>query len=130
MEREFLQGRHDKLKLDWWYKVVTISLSRYPKQLFLEEWNIKPRLGGQRKVWKREIDDIFESIELDKGEWVESISKGETSIKECLALVDESIKESNRCQFLKGLNNKTKLSIYKNFGGEVKFKRYLNGVVG
>ena len=27
--------------------------------------------------------------------WVESISKGETSIKEFLALVDESIKESN-----------------------------------
>ena len=34
----------------------------------------------------------------------------------------------NRCQFLKGLNNKTKLTIYKTFGGEVKFKRYLNGV--
>ena len=29
---------------------------------------------------------------------------------------------------LKGLNNKTKLTIYKNFGGEVKFQRYLNGV--
>ena len=35
----------------------------------------------QRKVWKRVVDDIFESLELDKGEWVESISKGETSIK-------------------------------------------------
>ena len=29
---------------------------------------------------------------------------------------------------LKGLTNKTKLTIYKTFGGEVKFKRYLNGV--
>ena len=105
-----------------------MPLSRYPKQLFQEEWNIKPRPGRQRKVWKRVVDDIFESLELDKGEWVESISKGETSIKEFLALVDESIKESNRCQFLKGLNNKTKLTIYKTFGGEVKFKRYLNGV--
>ena len=85
-----------------------MPLSRYPKQLFQEEWNIKPRPGRQRKVWKRVVDDIFESLELDKGEWVESISKGETSIKEFLALVDESIKESNRCQFLKGLNNKTK----------------------
>ena len=74
------------------------------------------------------VDDIFESLELDQGEWVESISKGEASIKEYLALVDESIKESNSCQFLKGLNNKTKLTIYKNFGGEVKFKRYLNGM--
>ena len=34
-------------------------------------------------------------------------------------IVDESIKESNRCKFLKELNNKTKLTIYKNFGGEV-----------
>ena len=128
MGLEFLQGRRDKHKLSWWYKVVNMPLSRYPKQLFQEEWNIKPRPGRQRKVWKRVVDDIFESLELDKGEWVESISKGETSIKEFLALVDESIKESNRCQFLKGLNNKTKLTIYKTFGGEVKFKRYLNGV--
>ena len=57
-----------------------------------------------------------------------NISKGETSIKEFLALVDESIREGNRCPFLKGLNNKTKLTIYKTFGGDVKFKRYLNGV--
>ena len=38
------------------------------------------------------VDNIFESLELDKGEWVENISKGETSIKEFLASVDESIK--------------------------------------
>ena len=81
MGLEFLQGRRDKHKLSWWYKVVNMPLSRYPKQLFQEEWNIKPRPGRQRKVWKRVVDDIFESLELDKGEWVESISKGETSIK-------------------------------------------------
>ena len=60
-------------------------------------------LSWQRKVWKRLVDDIFESLELNKGEWVESISKGETSIKLFLALVDESINERNRCQLLKGL---------------------------
>ena len=81
MGLEFLQGRRDKRKLSWWYKVVNMPLSRYPKQLFQEEWNIKPRPGRQRKVWKRVVDDIFESLELDKGEWVESISEGETSIK-------------------------------------------------
>ena len=129
MGLEFLQGRRDKRKLSWWYKVVNMPLSRYPKQLFQEERNIKRRPGRQRKVWKRVVYDIFVSLELDKGEWVESFSKGETSIKEFLTLVDESIKESNRCQFLKGLNTKTKLTIYKNFGGEVKFKRYLNGWV-
>ena len=29
-------------------KVVNMPLSRYPKQLFQEEWNIKPRPGRQR----------------------------------------------------------------------------------
>ena len=57
-------------------------LSKYTKQHFQEEWNIKPGPGRQRKVWKRVVDDILESLELDKGEWVESISKGETSMKE------------------------------------------------
>ena len=28
----------------------------------------------QRKVWKRVVDDIFESLELGKGEWLENIS--------------------------------------------------------
>ena len=58
---------------------------------------------------------------------MENISKGETSIKQFLASVDESIKERNRCQFLKGLNNKTKLTTYKSFGEKVKFK-HLHGV--
>ena len=74
------------------------------------------------------INIVSMPLSIDKGEWVESISKGETSNKEFLALVDESIMESNRGQFLNRLNNKTKLTIYKTFGGEVKFKRYLNGV--
>ena len=81
MELEFLHDRHDKCKLSWWYKVVSMPLFRYPTQPFLEEWNIKPRPGRQSKVWKRIVDDIFESLELDKGEWVENISKGETSFK-------------------------------------------------
>ena len=34
---------------------------------------------------------------------MEDISKGVSSIKECLASVDESIKERDGCQFLKGL---------------------------
>ena len=43
-----------------------MPLSRYPKQLFQEEWNIKPHPGRQRKVWKRVVDDIFESSSLTK----------------------------------------------------------------
>ena len=48
--------------------LISMPLSKYPKQLFQEEWNIKPRPGRQRKVWKRIVDDIFESLELDKCE--------------------------------------------------------------
>ena len=120
MGLEALQGRRDKPK-SWWYKIVSMPPFRYLKQLFLEERNIKTHPGRQRKVWKRLVDNIFESLELDKGEWEENISKGETSIKYMFALVDESIKERDRCQFLKGLNNKTKLTIYKSFGAEIRF---------
>ena len=58
-----------------------------------------------------------------------ALPKDETSIKEFLASVEENIKESNRCPFLKRLDNKTKLTIYKSFfGEEVKIKHYLHGV--
>ena len=56
-------------------------LSRYPKQLFQEEWNIKPRPGRQRKVWKRVVGDIFESLELDKGEWWKALVKERLRLK-------------------------------------------------
>ena len=105
MGLEVLRGRWDKHKLNWWYKIVNMPLFRYPKHLFLEEWNIKPHPGRQRKVWKRLEDNVFESIKRDKGELLKNISKGETSIKELLASVDESIREGDRCQFLKRINN-------------------------
>ena len=68
MGLEFLQGRRDK-QLSWWYKVVNMPLSRYPKP-FKKSGILNPSCR-QRKVWKR-VDYIFESLELDKGEWVES----------------------------------------------------------
>ena len=58
------------------------------------QWNFRSLLA---LVGIRDRDDIFKSLELDKSEWVENICKGETSIKEFLASIDESIKESNRC---------------------------------
>ena len=85
MGLKVFQGRCDKRKLRWWYKIVSVPLFRYPKQLFLEEWNIKPCPGRQRKVCRRLVDDIFESLELDKSEWVEDISKGVSSIKESIS---------------------------------------------
>ena len=60
-----LQGRRDKAKLKWWYKLVTMPEDRYPKKLFSQDWNIKPHRGRQRKVWSRIINDLFVSLELN-----------------------------------------------------------------
>ena len=37
---------------------------------------IKPRRGRQRKVWSRMVDDLFKSLDIDKGEWLENIKYG------------------------------------------------------
>ena len=88
-----LQGRRDKAKLKWWYKLVTMPEDRYPKKLFSQDWNIKPRRGRQRKVWSRIINDLFVSLELDKAEWLKDIMDGSSSLKAFLALAGESISE-------------------------------------
>ena len=59
-----LQGRRDKARLKWLYKLVTMPADRYPKKLFSKDWNIKPHRGRQRKVWSRRINDLFVSLEL------------------------------------------------------------------
>ena len=43
MGLDTLQSRRDRAKLKWWYMLAT--LYRYPKQLFNQEWNIKPHRG-------------------------------------------------------------------------------------
>ena len=42
MGLDTLQSRRDRAKLKWWYKLATLPEDRYPKQLFNQEWNIKP----------------------------------------------------------------------------------------
>ena len=66
MGLDTLQSRRDRAKLKWWYKLATLPEDRYPKQLFNQEWNIKPRRGRQRKVWSRMVDDLFKSLDIDK----------------------------------------------------------------
>ena len=45
MGLDTLQSRRDRAKLKWLYKLATFPEDRYPKQLFSQEWNIKPRRG-------------------------------------------------------------------------------------
>ena len=76
MGLDSLQGRRDKAKLKWWYKVATMREHRYSRKLFVQEWNVKPRRGRQRKYWCKVVDHLFSSLGLDKAEWLEDIRKG------------------------------------------------------
>ena len=42
MGLETLKSRRDKAKLNWWYKPASVSVRRYPRQLFNQEWKVKP----------------------------------------------------------------------------------------
>ena len=127
MGLESLQGRRDKAKLKWWYKLACMEGNRYPQKLFRQVWNIKPRRGRQRKSWSRVVDDLFSSLDLDKAEWVEGIQKGECSLKGFLSVVGESIDERESRKFKEGLDSKVKLSLYRTFCKAVEFKAYLHG---
>ena len=45
-----------------------------------------------------------------------------------LSNVNESVSNSESKKYVKGLNSKVKLELYKTFGKEVEFKRYLHGL--
>ena len=130
MGLETLKGRRDKAKLKWWYKLVTMPSSRYAKQLFCQEWNVKPRRGRQRKMWDRVVEDIFKSLGINKCEWLEAIEKEEGSLASFMSCVVDSIRERDNSDFEKGLDSKVKLEMYKTFGKKVEFKRYLHGISG
>ena len=94
---------------------------RYPKQLFSQEWNVKPHRGRQRKTWGKVIDDIFLSLGLDKCEWLEDIEREDSSLALFMLCVEECISERECRKFEEGL---VKLAMYKTFGK--KFKKYLH----
>ena len=103
-----------------------MSEDRYPRRVFSQDWDAKPRRGRQRKVWSRLVPNLFGSLDLDKAEWLDEIEKGDSSLKAFLAMVEESIGEREREKFVEGLNSKVKLTLYKCFGREVQFKKYLS----
>ena len=107
--------------LKLWYKLASMSEDRYPRRVFSQDWDAKPRRGRQ---WSRLVDNLFGSLDLDKAEWLDEIEKGDSSLKAFLAMVEESIGEREREKFVEGLN---KLTLCKSFGKEVQFKKYLHG---
>ena len=83
MGLETLRSRRDKAKLKWWYKLATMHQDRYPKQLFSQKWNVKPRRGRQSKIWGKVIDD-FLSLGLDKCEWLERKDSSLATFMSCV----------------------------------------------
>ena len=71
---------------------------------------------------------LFKSLDIDKGEWLEDIERGDSSSASFLGCVEECISERESRRFEEGLNTKVKLDIYKRFGKSVEFKKYLHGV--
>ena len=68
------------------------------------------------------------SLGLDKHEWMEDIKRGESSLASFLTWIEESISVREGRQLEEQLNSKVTLDMYKRFGKEVEFRRYLHGV--
>ena len=94
----------------------------------MQEWNVKPCRGRQRKYWCKVVDNLFSSVGLDKAEWLEDIQKGSCSLKSFLGVAGEGIDERESSKFEEGFNSKVKLALYRTFGKVVEFKKYLHGV--
>ena len=123
MGLETLKSRRDKAKLKWWYKLVSMSARRYPRQLFNQEWKVKPRRGRQRKPWNKYVDELFDVLGLPKGELLDDIRKRQCPLNLFLSKVNECVSNRENKEYVEGLNSKVKLGLYKAFGKEVEFKR-------
>ena len=83
--------------------VATMPEHRYSRKLFVQEWNVKPRRGRQRKYLCKVVDNLFSSLGLDKAEWLEDIRKGSCSLKSFLGVAGEDIyeRESKKASIVK-----------------------------
>ena len=98
---------------------------RQPKQLFSQEWNVKPRKGGQRKTCGKVIDDIFLSLGLDKSEWLEDIEREDSSLASYMLCVEECISGGNVGSLKRDLIIKLNWLLIKHL---VRMYKYLHGV--
>ena len=59
------------------------------------------------------VDDLFKSLDIDKGEWLEKIKQEDSLSSSFMACVEEGISEIESRKFEEGSNIKVKLVIYK-----------------
>ena len=74
------------------------------------------------------VDDLFKSLDIEKGKCLEGIKHGNSSSASFMACVEDCISERKSRRFEEGLNTKVKFDIYKQFGKSVECKEYLHGV--
>ena len=129
MGLESLKSWRDRAKLKWWYKLASIPGNRYPKQLFNQEWKVKPRKGRQRKSCSKYVNDLLEMLNLNQGELFEDIKKGQCPLNPFMSSVNEGVATREGKEYEEGLNSKVKLTLYKTFSKNVEFKRFLHGVI-
>ena len=91
MGLETLKSHRDKAKLKWWYKLASMSARRYSRQLFNQEWKVKPCRGRQRKPWNKYVDELFDVLGLPKGELLDDIRKRQCPLNLFLSKVNECV---------------------------------------
>ena len=74
------------------------------------------------------MDDLFKSLDIDKGKRLEDIGRGESSSASFLACAEECISERESRRFEERLNTKVKLYFYKLYGKSVEFKKYITWI--
>ena len=42
-----------------------VQTSIYPRQLFNQEWKVKPSRGIQRKPWNKYVNELFDVLGLE-----------------------------------------------------------------
>ena len=60
------------------------------------------------------VNNLFKSLDIDNGEWLDDIEHGDSSSAYFLVCVEECISERESRRFEEGLNTKVKLGIYIN----------------
>ena len=53
--------------------------------------------------------------------------EGNSSLKYFMACIEDNVREREAEEFGKGLDSKVKLDLYRRFGGNREFKKYLHG---
>ena len=76
MGLETLKSCRDKVEIKWWYKLASMPVRRYPRQLFNQEWKVKPRKAKQRKPWKKHVGELFEALGLHGAGLLDDIKRG------------------------------------------------------